>query len=78
MPCTTLLVGKNVSYDGSNLIARNEDCFVGDYTPKRMTYFKPEDTPRNYKAVLNNFKITLPPDPMGYTATPHADQSEGN
>ncbi|MDD6367909.1 MAG: C69 family dipeptidase, partial [Collinsella sp.] len=25
MPCTTILVGKNASYDGSTLVARNED-----------------------------------------------------
>ena len=25
MACTTLLVGKNASYDGSTMIARNDD-----------------------------------------------------
>ena len=25
MACTTILVGKNASYDGSTIIARNED-----------------------------------------------------
>ena len=25
MPCTTILVGKNASYDGSTIIARNDD-----------------------------------------------------
>ena len=25
MPCTTILVGKNASYDGSTMIARNDD-----------------------------------------------------
>ena len=25
MSCTTLLVGKNASYDGSTMIARNDD-----------------------------------------------------
>ena len=25
MPCTTILVGKKASYDGSTIIARNED-----------------------------------------------------
>ena len=24
MPCTTILVGKNASYDGSTMMARNE------------------------------------------------------
>ena len=29
MPCTTILVGKNASYDGSTLMARNEDSGSG-------------------------------------------------
>ncbi|WP_430392715.1 C69 family dipeptidase, partial [Collinsella aerofaciens] len=29
MPCTTILVGKNASYDGSTLVARNEDSSNG-------------------------------------------------
>ena len=26
MPCTTILVGKKASYDGSTMIARNDDA----------------------------------------------------
>ena len=26
MPCTTILVGKNATYDGSTMIARNDDA----------------------------------------------------
>ena len=36
MPCTTLLVGKNASYDGSTLMARNEDSGSGYFTPKKF------------------------------------------
>ena len=25
MPCTTILIGKKASYDGSTIVARNED-----------------------------------------------------
>ena len=25
MPCTTILIGKNATYDGSTIVARNED-----------------------------------------------------
>ena len=35
MPCTTLLVGKNASYDGSTLIARNDDSQSTRFTPKK-------------------------------------------
>ena len=30
MPCTTILVGKKASYDGSTMIARNDDSGAGD------------------------------------------------
>ena len=34
MPCTTILVGKNASYDGSTMIARNDDSGSGHFTAK--------------------------------------------
>ena len=33
MPCTTILVGKNASHDGSTIIARNDD---GQFEAKRL------------------------------------------
>ena len=30
MACTTILVGKDASYDGSTIIARNEDSANGE------------------------------------------------
>lgn len=35
MPCTTILVGKKASYDGSTMIARNDDSGAGHYTSKK-------------------------------------------
>ena len=35
MACTTILVGKKASYDGSTIIARNDDSGAGNYTPKK-------------------------------------------
>ena len=37
MPCTTILVGKKASYDGSTMIARNDDSGAGGFTPKKFT-----------------------------------------
>ena len=34
MSCTTILVGKDASYDGSTIIARTEDSQSGEFTPK--------------------------------------------
>lgn len=36
MACTTILVGKDASYDGSTIIARNEDSANGEFNPKRF------------------------------------------
>lgn len=54
MACTTILVGKEVSYDGSTLVARNEDSGAGQFTPKKFVVVNPEDQPRLYKSVLSH------------------------
>ena len=41
MPCTTILVGKRASYDGSTIVARNEDAGNGKFTPKQMIVVEP-------------------------------------
>ena len=40
MACTTLLVGKNASYDGSTMIARNDDSGSGHFMPKKFVVVK--------------------------------------
>ena len=77
MPCTTLLVGKNVSYDGSTLMARNEDSPAGKFTAKKFIVVKPEDQPRRYESVISKCVVELPDNPMRYTAMPNADPVEG-
>ena len=37
VPCTTILVGKAASYDGSTMIARNDDSGSGHFTAKKFT-----------------------------------------
>jgi dipeptidase len=78
MSCTTLLVGKNASYDGSTMIARNEDSGSGSYSPKKFIVVEPKDQPRHYKSVISHVEIDLPEDPMRYTAMPNAIPDEGN
>ena len=77
MPCTTILVGKNASYDGSTLMARNEDSGSGSFTPKKFIAVNPEDQPRHYKSVISKVEIELPDNPMRYTAMPNALPDEG-
>ena len=77
MPCTTLLVGKNATYDGSTFLARNEDSSDGHFTEKKFLVVNPEDQPRHYRSVISKVEIDLPDDPMRYTAVPNALPDEG-
>ena len=57
MPCTTILVGKKASYDGSTIIARNDDSGSGHYTSKKLAVIKPEEQPKIYKSVISHVEI---------------------
>lgn len=77
MPCTTLLVGKNASYDGSTMMARNEDSGSGSFTAKKFIVVNPNEQAKEYKSVISKIKITLPDNPLRYTAMPNALNDEG-
>lgn len=77
MPCTTILVGKDASYDGSTLMARNEDAHPDSFESKKFIVVKPEEQPIEYQSVISKVKIKLPENPMRYTAMPNADPKEG-
>lgn len=77
MSCTTILVGRKATYDGSTFIARNDDSPSGKYTPKKFTVVHPEEQPRKYRSVLSHVEIDLPDNPMRYTAVPNALEGEG-
>lgn len=77
MSCTTLLVGKKASYDGSTLMARNEDSGGGKFEPKRFRAVLPAQQPRHYKSVLSGVEIELPEEPLRYTCMPNALPDKG-
>ena len=77
MACTTILVGKNASYDGSTMIARNDDSGSGHFTAKKFVVIHPEEQPKVYKSVLSHAEIDLPGDPMKFTAVPNAIKGKG-
>ena len=77
MPCTTILVGKNASYDGSTLVARNEDSSNGVFEPKRMRVVHPDEQPRVYTSVLSHLTVELPDNPMRYTSVPDVVSGHG-
>ncbi|MDO4436850.1 MAG: C69 family dipeptidase [Coriobacteriaceae bacterium] len=77
MACTTILVGKNASYDGSTIVARNEDSPNGQFEPKKMQVVHPQDQPRTYTSVLSHFTVELPDNPMRYSSVPDAISGHG-
>ena len=77
MPCTTILVGKNASYDGSTIIARDEDSGNGEFTPKKLEVVHPADQPREYRSVISHVAVPLPDDPQRYTSVPDATPVRG-
>lgn len=72
MPCTTILVGKKATADGSTMIARNED-YMTAFNPKQFHVVMPDQQPRKYQAVNSKFHLTLPADPLRYTEVRNAD-----
>ncbi|MBQ6483020.1 MAG: C69 family dipeptidase [Anaerolineaceae bacterium] len=74
MSCTTILVGKKASNDGSTMIARTDD---GHFDVKKMIVVEPKKQPRKYKSVLSHVEIELPDNPMRYTSCPSVDPKKG-
>jgi dipeptidase len=77
MPCTTILVGKNATYDGSTFIARNDDSASGHFTPKKFVVVQPKEQPKEYTSVLSHVRIQLPENPQRCTAVPNAVKGKG-
>ena len=74
MACTTVLVGKKASNDGSTMIARTDD---GHFDVKKIIVVEPEDTKRVYKSVVSHAEVELPENPMRFTASPNVEPGEG-
>ena len=74
MSCTTVLVGKKASNDGSTMIARTDD---GHFDVKKLIVVDPKKQPRLYKSKISHVEIELPEDPMRYTACPSVDPKNG-
>lgn len=74
MPCTTILVGKKATNDGSTIIARNDD---GGFEAKQIRVTSPDKQPRTYKTVISHCTVELPEEPLRYTSAPNVTQTHG-
>lgn len=77
MGCTTILVGKKASADGSTIMARTDDSGHGSFEAKRFEVIAPEDLPSSYRSVLSHVEIPLPENGLRYTRFPDADPHKG-
>lgn len=74
--CTTILVGKKASIDGSTIISRNDDGHEA-LDPERFVVVNPEDQPKHYQSVLSQVQVDLPDNPMRYTSIPNSILTNG-
>lgn len=77
MACTTILVGKKASYDGSTMIARNDDSPSGVFTEKKMIVVKSDKQAKEYKSVISHVSIKLPENSLSFTLMPNVSNKEG-
>lgn len=77
MACTTILVGKGASYNGSTMMARNDDSGAGSFTAKKWVVSQPSEQAAVYRSVLSGVKIPLPGNPISYTACPNVLPGQG-
>lgn len=72
--CTTILVGKNASIDGSTMIARNDDTFR-PITPQKFIIepARNGEKGKKIKSWLNKFEMELPEDAQRVPAVPNVD-----
>ncbi|MDO5027294.1 MAG: C69 family dipeptidase [Tissierellia bacterium] len=77
MGCTTILVGKKASFDGSTMVARTEDSGASGFDPKKFVLIKANDQVQNYRSKSGLLNVQLPKKALRYTATPNASDDEG-
>lgn len=77
MSCTTLLVGKAATHDGSAIIARTDDSPNGEWDAKRLVVVTAGEPGGTYESVISHVRVPLPNvAPLRYTATPNVDPTK--
>ncbi len=74
--CTSILIGKNATTDGSIIIGRNEDDKPN--CAKHLAFHEEKDIPNNhFKSNLNKFEMDLPTHRYAYSSTPNWSDKKG-
>ena len=66
--CTSILIGKKASIDGSIMIGRNEDAKAA--WPKRMVVHPHGAVPRKFLSKAPKLELVLPDDSARFSASP--------
>lgn len=74
MPCTTILVGRKATHDGSTIIARNDD---GGFEAKRVLVHAAREKATTYKTVISHLTVELPGNALRYTDCPNVSKKNG-
>ncbi|MDT2820950.1 C69 family dipeptidase [Enterococcus devriesei] len=78
MACTTILVGKKASTDGSTMMARNNDMFVADTPQKIQVIPSKDDQTGKYVSNKNGFTFDYPKKAYRYQMVPNVNvEKEG-
>lgn len=75
--CTSMMVGKDASIDGSTFISRNEDRLVAIYPKKLVVMPHIENRNETYKSTYNKLQVKLPEKGYRYTSTPNVTLEDG-
>ena len=73
--CTSILIGKKASLDGSVIIGRNEDSRTA--WPKHLAFHQRQAGARTFKSHDNKFTIDLPEEAFAYSSTPEWTKKYG-
>lgn len=75
--CTSILIGKKASLNGSVIIGRNEDAKTA--WPKHLLFHQHENKLKNthFKSKGNDFEMALPSVKLAYSATPEWTDKDG-
>lgn len=73
--CTSILIGKKASLDGSVIIGRNEDSRTA--WPKHLAFHQRQAGAQTFKSHDNKFTIDLPEEAFAYSSTPEWTKKYG-